>query len=266
MKCFLSMFLISSSLYAFQFLERDKIKLEVPDDKVKELGAAQEITVWEPVEEKNVTFIALNLKKVLDKVYGPEWVNFEEIVATCTDGYQPSIPVSRLKEFNSFIAFQRKDSLSFQIFSPKSIELKPFYLIWDNLNVPSIRKLKSKYWPFQLETLNLVYFSEKYPQISPAKHANARVKAGFLTFKESCIACHTINGEGGKKGMELNFPVSVTEYFKESFLKQWLQNPEKIRYGAKMPAISFSLENPAQEINNLFSYLKHMAKNKKAPK
>ena len=79
--------------------------------------------------------------------------------------------------------------------------------------------------------------------------------------------CHAINGEGGLKGVELNYPMNVTEYWKEKMLRQWIDKPESIRISTAMPGLDKSLKGKAREqtLNDLISYLKEMAKHKFKP-
>ncbi len=69
-----------------------------------------------------------------------------------------------------------------------------------------------------MTTIDLISFSERFPNMSPPKNSSEKAKKGFLAFHKYCLSCHTINGEGGEKSIELNYPVSVTEYIKASWL------------------------------------------------
>src|SRR4051812_44478896 len=53
-----------------------------------------EINLLEGHEEnKRVCYRALSLKKVLEWAYGNELSKGEEVLFTCLDGYQPSVPL-----------------------------------------------------------------------------------------------------------------------------------------------------------------------------
>ena len=45
-------------------------------------------------------------------------------------------------------------------------------------------------------------------------------------------------GEGGKNGFELNYPVSVMEYMRESFVKKFIVDPASVRLKSAMPPLS----------------------------
>jgi len=72
------------------------------------------------------------------------------------------------------------------------------------------------------------------------------------------MACHTINGQGGGKAPELNYPVSVTEYFKPEYLKQWIDSPASLRYNTTMPALAAEIPEREKVIAEIIAYLTAM--------
>ncbi|MGH7799846.1 MAG: c-type cytochrome [Thermodesulfobacteriota bacterium] len=92
-----------------------------------------------------------------------------------------------------------------------------------------------------------------------------KVKKGFLGFRQYCLACHTINGEGGGKSVELNYPVSVTEYIKESWLIRWIDSPTSIRFNTTMPRLNPKANNRETIIKDIIAYLNEMKNNKRKP-
>jgi len=84
------------------------------------------------------------------------------------------------------------------------------------------------------------------------------IMQGFFLFKEKCIKCHAINQEGGEFGPELNYPKSVTEYWKIDQLKLFIKNPTDFRQNTKMPLVELS----APQIALIVDYLAFMATQK----
>jgi mono/diheme cytochrome c family protein len=78
------------------------------------------------------------------------------------------------------------------------------------------------------------------------------------------MACHTINGEGGGKAPELNYPMSVTEYLAEEWIRKWVLDPRSVRYGTTMPAFG-SRPDGDKLVDDVLAYLKTMARHKQAP-
>jgi cytochrome c2 len=74
-----------------------------------------------------------------------------------------------------------------------------------------------------------------------------------------CITCHAINEIGGTMGPELNYPKSVTEYWKEKELVDYIVNPAAFRNKVKMPTLGIT----KQQSQEIVAYLKYMSENKK---
>jgi cytochrome c2 len=236
-------------------------------DELKALVPPHEQTVYEPHESRDATYKVVDFAKVLDAVYGKAWRSAEEMVFTCLDGYRPSIPVARLKEHTTFLAFERTGQKDFTledrlVANHPVVKVGPYYLIWENIKDAAIHDDGTSDWPFQLTTIDLANFSDMFGSSAPPKGASENVKRGFLTFRRSCMNCHAINGQGSNKAPELNYPLNVTEYFKESRLKQWITDPASVRYGAQMPKLGLKSE----KIDDIIAYLKSMSAHKQPPK
>jgi mono/diheme cytochrome c family protein len=65
-----------------------------------------------------------------------------------------------------------------------------------------------------------------------------RGAARFCAFRKHCAACHTINGEGGGKAPELNYPAGVVEYIRPGYLKRWIKRPQSICYNTTAPGLA----------------------------
>ncbi len=143
------------------------------------------------------------------------------------------------------------------------VGLGPFYLVWDNIAHPELKTEGESDWPYQVTTVDLISFSDRFPNMAPPNGSSDEVKSGFLSLRKHCMPCHTINGEGGGKAVELNYPVSVTEYLKEPWLIRWIDNPTSIRYNTTMPALNPNAKDRETIIRNIIAYLKAMKNNKR---
>ena len=83
-----------------------------------------------------------------------------------------------------------------------------------------------------------------------------------MAFRQHCIKCHTLNGDGGSIGPELNYPVSVTEYWKSKWLRRFIVNPQSVRSNSKMIPFYRDVENRQEQVADIIEYLKVMARNK----
>ena len=75
-----------------------------------------------------------------------------------------------------------------------------------------------------------------------------------------------INGEGGDKAPELNYPTSVVEYIKPEYLTRWIENPSSIRHNTLMPGLAQEIPNRANVTKEIIAYLKAMSTTKRSPK
>jgi hypothetical protein len=67
---------------------------------LQDMVTSESVTVMEPHEKVRITFEALPLKALLDRIYGEGWRAKDEILFTCSDGYQPSLPVQKSCSMN----------------------------------------------------------------------------------------------------------------------------------------------------------------------
>jgi len=239
--------------------------------EISKLVPAEKVTVIEPHTGEEMTFEGFPVAPLLEKMFKGAPAKFDEILFTCLDGYQPSIPLADLKGRKAWLVFRAEGMSEFKIVNKlqgnKSVALGPYYLIWDNKKDAELMAEGANSWPYQVKALELINFGDHFPRMAPAAHASKNVKDGFVWYRKHCLSCHTLNGEGGAAtNIELNYPLSVTEYFKEGFLKQWIDDPSKVRFDAGMPPFTRSIKNRAQRIDGIIAYLKHMASRKQAPK
>src|SRR5690606_35179343 len=136
----------------------------------------------------------------------------------CKDGYQPSIPVAKFLTYDAYLAVASADNTSFTLNNTlqnhEVVELGPIYLVWDNLKSPALLNEGAADMPYQIISIELTTFATRFAGMFPPTDVSTETRQGFLHFRKYCMACHTINGQGGGKAPELNYPVSVTEYFK----------------------------------------------------
>lgn len=239
-------------------------------DSLEATAPSQYQPVYEVHESKNLNYKAYHFTKVLDAAYGAAWHRAEEILFTCTDGYQPSVPRMRFEQHQSFLAFERQGSERFEVINhlknDEKVPLGPFYLVWENLKDAEVRADGATDWPYQVVAVDLVSFNERFPGIAPGAKSSATAQRGFLSFRKYCLSCHLINGEGGGKAPELNYPVNITEYFREDWLRKWIDRPQALRAGTTMPGLGLEIKNREAVIGDLIAYLRAMKLQKHEPK
>lgn len=238
---------------------------------LKDLGTitpAVSLKVFEVHENTKRTYRAFPARPVLDKVFGEGWKKAQEIVFTSIDGYQPSVPVAKFLAHDAYFAFAHENGAPFTMTNTlqnnEIVQLGPLYLIWENINSKALLESGASDMPYQIKSVE-IKFMAPFPNMAPPPNASAEVQRGFMHFRKHCMACHTINGEGGGKAVELNYPVSVVEYIKPEYLKRWIENPQTIRYNTTMPGLAKEIPNRGKVTEELILYLKVMSIAKRMP-
>lgn len=181
-----------------------------------------------------------------------------QIVFECEDGYRPMMPLKKFLSAESFLAVSDLDAPKGESWSKiikdgREMKAAPFYLIYQGVS-PKDTDYK---WPYNLIKIHLVPTIENVLLIYPKDNKTAQI--GFELFNKNCISCHAINKIGGSMGPELNYPKSVTEYWDQQQLKNFIQDPASFRNGVKMPTLPNLSE---KEIETIVYYLNYMANHK----
>jgi cytochrome c2 len=130
-------------------------------------------------------------------------------------------------------------------------KMEPFYVVYEGVSADDI----AYKWPYNLVKIHFAPLHENDAALQPKDEA---ALAGYELFKNRCQTCHSINKIGGKMGPELNYPKSVTEYWKTDDLKAFIQNPAAYRNEVKMPNLGIKPE----EATEIVKYLSYMSEHK----
>jgi len=231
---------------------------------------SRSVRVFEPYEQREVTFEALGFGALLDAIYPGLWRDQEELLFTCSDGYQPTLPVQRVLEHRAWLAFDRSDEPGFTIHKHESGETKriglaPFYLIWENLDDAQLLSEGDYGWPYQLVAIDVIRTRDHFAEMAPPESAPRNVLDGFAAFRVHCSRCHTINGQGGSIGPELNGPVPSVESRSRGWLERRIDDPSLVMEKARMPRLNPQLPERERVIDDLLAYLEAMAQAKPSP-
>lgn len=208
------------------------------------------------------------LSTLLDQVFNKQWKHYDAIKFIAEDGYHPIIPVANILAHKGLIAIGEESHLGFSPLTRKTGEViapGSFYLMWENIIDASANKDNWLSGAWQLSRIELTNFAQEYPHSSPPHSADSKINQGFIAFQQHCIKCHTINGDGGKEGPELNYPMNVTEYWREDVLVKFIADPQSVRYSSKMLAFYRDTDNRTEIIDSVIAYLKSMKNKKIAP-
>lgn len=252
-----------------EFKNHGKIVNTLTLTDLSAISPAISLNVFEVHENRNRTYKAYPAKMLFNHAFGKEWQATEEIIFTSLDGYQASIPVAKFLAHDAYFAFSHDDNLPFTMTNTlqnnEVVQLGPLYLIWDNMKSKILLRDGASDMPYQVKSIELATFATRFPNTSPPIKSSAEVQHGFLHFRKYCMVCHTINGEGGSKAPELNYPTSVVEYIKPEYLIRWIENPSSIRHNTPMPGLAQTIPNRTKVTKEIIAYLKAMRTTKRKP-
>jgi len=213
-------------------------------------------------------FRALPLPCVLELGFGAgaEVLAGDDFSLIALDGYPRPSTGGQLAERGGHLAFADAAltpggaAPRFAPITRRALDPAPFYLIWSE---PGQNDPHRYPWPFQLATIERVPFERRHPHTLPAGEAEGSPAwLGFAVFRSQCVMCHSINGEGGKVGPELNVPRSIVEYRPIEQLKRFIRDPQSFRY-TTMPSQAQLSE---AELDALIAYFRAMSGRKHDPR
>lgn len=224
--------------------------------------APEVVVANDPNYHARKRFRAVRLDSALAFAFGRsvDALRREHFLLRASDGYTVPIEGSRLLEGGAYLAFDDVDVPGFAAIGPRRVPPGPFYMVWtrDGQSDTEIHP-----WPWQLTTIALARFEDVYPHVVPTgEPADGPAMRGFGLFRTRCVRCHSINGEGGRVGPDLNVPRSIVEYRPEEQLRAFIRNPAAFRYGA-MPAHPDLSDG---DLDALLAYFHAMAARKHDPR
>lgn len=239
-----------------------EIKIDLLDlQKKNKLGKDTVVTIVnDPVYHKAKKYKAVNASLLIQNEIDLTKIDPKntKIVFECIDGYKPEMPLDLFLNANPYLAFEDVNAPKGSQWEPiikngNEMNAEPFYIIY-----PSVSEKDTRYkWPYNLVKIYLEPLSKSTKELFPIN--NKDLESGYILFQNHCITCHALNGIGGTMGPELNYPKSVTEYWKENELVDYIMNPASFRNKVKMPTIGLS----KQQSQEIVDYLKYMSENKK---
>jgi cytochrome c2 len=255
----------------------DGLSFRADSQPVKELSREElakalplkTLTAENPTTSKTTAYQGMDLVELLNLAFGEKWKRYDLVKFISRDGYQPLIPRDTITAHRGLVAFKEQGQDGFTPFrrgQGQEIDPGPYFLVWDNIGDPSAKTEHWLSWPWQLVGIELTRLEREFPRTAPPAGAPEEAERGFTAFLQHCVKCHQVNGEGGDVGPELNYPVSVTEYWQPEWLPKFIADPTSVRRNSKMVGFYPGVQNREAIIRDIISYLKAMAGNKIEPK
>lgn len=229
------------------------------------------IRVDDPYYGRPKRFHAVALRCALRLGFGGLPDADQNLFLRARDGYARPASGARLTEPGGWLAFADADRSEGDPRSPgfrpawepidrRHLDPSPFYLVWSG---PDQRDPHRDPWPYQLVEIELAPLERLLPHTVPRDSPpGSPARRGFAIFRDECIACHAVNGEGGTVGPDLNVPRSIVEYRPEEQIKAYVRDPQSFRY-TTMPAHP-DLDDA--DLDALVAYFRAMSRLKHDPK
>jgi mono/diheme cytochrome c family protein len=218
-----------------RFLRDGQLLGTIDRKAMAEACDAQRIEIDDPYYEKRMTYVGCPLREVLEKGFGMPAANLagEDFFLRALDGFVAPATGEKLVEDGGFVAFAdaerlRGDDPGWQPIGRRQLDPGPFYVVWKGKGQVEARGYP---WPYQLVEIEIERYAEKYPKTLPqTAEKDSAAWQGFTIFKTQCLFCHSINGQGGKIGPDLNVPRSIVEYRPVDQIKAYIVDPTAFRY------------------------------------
>lgn len=246
--------------------ERDgQLLRELSLDALRAACPEQVVVVeQDPYYGRRKRFLALPLRCVLEQGLGALPQASANVFLRARDGYVKPASGARLSEPGGWLAFADADhqpagALGWEPIDRRRLDPAPFYLVWTGAEQGDAHRYP---WPYQLVAVELAPFESRYPATRPVGAApGSPAREGYAIFRSECIACHAINGQGGRVGPDLNVPRSIVEYRPLEQIKAYVRDPQSFRY-TSMPAHRHLSD---AQLDALVAYFQVMSQHKQDP-
>lgn len=225
---------------ALEFVRDGKVVQQLDRTALEKSCGVRTVELDDPYYGRRMSFVACPLVRVLELGFASAGGEFahEDFLFRARDGYVKPATGMRVVQPGGYLALadaarEKAGESPWAPIDRRQVDPAPFYVVWEK---PEQSDTNVYPWPYQLVRIEIGSIAAEYPEIVPETAARASdAWQGFEIFKTECVACHAINGQGGKVGPDLNVPQSIVEYRPAEQIKAYIRNPETFRYTSMPP-------------------------------